>query len=299
MKISQNCVPVVHIVLLFIGLCHGNDSFFNDNGNLQLPKTNIIGWMEAIEDFYLLSGITIPGTHDSMALYGGPVAECQAWDLKDQLRAGIRYLDLRVFALEDTLYVMHGVMYQHTTFSEVLQTIREFLSEFGSEVVLVRVKPDLFDKDRVEGIVESMISNDNDVWVSSEIPSIGQVRGKLVFVQKEDFKLGVPLLETDTKGDYEVTDVADKEKKIVTHLTQATEFCGGDNLVLTYSSGTGIGTFWGMFLTPKRVAEKVNPWLDQYLRQFFADLPRPCFGIIAMDFPGVDLIQTVIGSNKW
>lgn len=118
-------------------------------------------------------------------------------------------------------------------------------------------------------------------------------------MQKSSFKLGVPLLETDKKGDYEVTNIADKEKIIVKDLTQATEDIGGDNIVLSYSSGTGVGTLRGMFLFPKKVAEKVNPWLDQYLSHFYNNHPRSCFGIIAMDFPGTDLIQTVIKFNTW
>ncbi|XP_062321432.1 1-phosphatidylinositol phosphodiesterase-like [Osmerus eperlanus] len=286
-----------YALLLFMAFSHGKD-LFNDNGNLQLPDSYNIGWMGAIEDDTFVSNITIPGTHDTMALYGGPLAECQAWNLNDQLRAGIRYLDLRIFALENKLYVMHGVVYQHTSFIDVFDTIRAFLSEFPSEMVLVRVKPDLFDKDNVEKMVEKMVSNDKDVWVRSVMPTMGMARGKIVFVQKSSFKLGVPLLETDTKGDYEVTHIADKENTIDKCLTQAAEDTGRDKIVLSYSSGTGVGTFWGMFLTPKKVSEKIDPWLDQYLRRFFNDHPGSCLGVIAMDFPGIDLIQEVIKFNK-
>lgn len=167
----------LYTLLLFMGFSHGKDLFFNNDGNLQLPDSYNIGWMGAIEDDKLLSDITIPGTHDTMALHGGPMAECQAWDLSDQLRAGIRYLDLRIFALENKLYVMHGVVYQHTTFSAVLETIRAFLLQFPSEMVLVRIKPDLFNKDNVEKLVDILVRNDKDVWVRSEMPTISMARG--------------------------------------------------------------------------------------------------------------------------
>ncbi|XP_029535561.1 1-phosphatidylinositol phosphodiesterase-like [Oncorhynchus nerka] len=299
MRTAENALFChLYMLLLFVGFCQGKDLFFNDKG-LLLPESYKIGWMEAIDDDKLISDITIPGTHDTMALYGGPAAECQAWDLGDQLRAGIRYLDLRIFAFENKLYVMHWVVYQHKSFYEVLDTIRAFLSEFRSEAVLVRVKPDLFDKENVEELVGKMIIDDTDVWVKSDMPTMAEARGKMIFVQKSSFKLGIPLLETDSKGDYEVTHIADKENKIVKHLTQASGDCGGDYIVLSYSSGTGIGTLLGMFLTPKKVAEKINPWLDQYLRQFSRDHSSVCFGVIAMDFPGIDLIQTVIKINDW
>lgn len=132
--------------------------------------------MEAIDDDKLISDITIPGTHDTMALYGGPAAECQAWDLGDQLRAGIRYLDLRIFAFENKLYVMHWVVYQHKSFYEVLDKIRAFLAEFRSEAVLIRVKPDLFDKENDEELVGKMIIDDTDIWVKSDMPTMAEAR---------------------------------------------------------------------------------------------------------------------------
>uniref|UniRef100_A0A3Q3IPZ1 Phosphatidylinositol-specific phospholipase C X domain-containing protein n=1 Tax=Monopterus albus TaxID=43700 RepID=A0A3Q3IPZ1_MONAL len=272
------------------------DVFFNDNANLILPGSYNIPWMAGIQDFRTLSLITIPGTHDSMAVHGGPEAECQVLSLRDQLRAGIRFLDLKVFGLGNTLYVMHGVMYEHSTLKDVLDTVNAFLSEFKTEAVLIRVQPESFEKSTVNEMVRSLIVNYQHVWVASGMPNMGQVRGKIVFFT---FTLGIPLIDTAVKGNSKVSNVKDKDNKIIHQLNQATEACGGDNAVLTYTSGTGFGTFWGMFLTPKRVAERVNPWLNQYLRQFYPNQPRPCFGIIAMDFPGFDLIQTVIGLNRW
>lgn len=280
-------------------MCHGKNFFFNDDNNLILPGSYHVPWMAAIPDFRTLSQITIPGTHDSMALYGGPEVERQAWSLSDQLRAGIRFLDLKVFGLGDTLYVMHGVLYQRSTLKEVLDTVRAFLSEYKSEAVLIRVQPESFEKSTVNKMVQSLIGNDQNVWVSSGMPSMGQIRGKIVFVQKSTFTLGIPFIDTDGKGSNKVSHIKDKDNRIIKQLNQAAEACGGSNAVLTTTSGSGLGTFWGMFLTPKRVAEKVNPWLNQYIRQFYPNQPRPCFAIVAMDFPGIELIHTIINLNWW
>lgn len=255
--------------------------------------------MSSIQEFRILSSVTIPGTHASMALHGGPEAECQVWSLENQLRAGIRFLDLKVFALGDTLYVMHGVMYEHSTLKEVLDTVRAFLSEFKKESVLIRVQPEFFDKNTVNEMVQKLIGNDKNVWVSSGMPTMHQIRGKIVFVQKNTFTLGIPLIDTAGKAGDKVSNVKDKDKSIISQLTQANDAQSGDNIMLTYAGGTGFGTFWGMFLTPKRVAEQINPWLNQYVRQFFPNQPRPCFGVVAMDYPGIDLIRTIIDLNWW
>ncbi|XP_056619039.1 1-phosphatidylinositol phosphodiesterase-like [Triplophysa dalaica] len=288
------------LMFLFLKI-QGQERAFNDKMTLSLPDSYNIGWMQTLDDHQLISDITIPGTHDTMALYGGPAAECQKLSLEDQLMAGIRYLDLRVFASEKKLYVMHGVIYEHSSFPKVLKTIKAFLSEFRSETVLVRVKPDLFDKSNVQVLIQNMIENDSDFWIQSLIPTMGDVRGKIVFVQKDSFKMGVPLLETDTKGDYEVTHVEEKENDIRENLRKANEYCGDDlqsSVVLTYSSGTGIGTLGGMFLTPKRIAKEINPWLYGYLDEVSSKNPKICFGVVAMDFPGFDLIQMVINFNN-
>lgn len=280
------------------GEINGQNQAFNDEQTLQLPEFYKIDWMKELPGNMILSGITIPGTHDTMALSGGVAAQCQAWSLEDQLKAGIRYLDLRVFALGDTLYLMHGVIYERSTFKKAVETIKTFLSAYPSETVLVRVKPDLIDKHKVQEVIQKLAESDSSFWVTSSMPSLNQARGKIVFVQKNDFTLGVPLVETDTKGDYEVVHIEVKEKAISEHLNQAMTMCTQETLVLTYSSGTGIGTFKGMFLTPKRVAEKIDPWLYNKLNTVFAQKQYLCFGVIAMDFPGLDLIQSVIKFNQ-
>ncbi|KAK6326281.1 hypothetical protein J4Q44_G00019260 [Coregonus suidteri] len=59
----------LYMLLLFVGFCQGKDLFFNDYKGLLLPESYKIGWMEDIDDNKLISDITIPGTHDTMALY--------------------------------------------------------------------------------------------------------------------------------------------------------------------------------------------------------------------------------------
>ncbi|XP_072515529.1 1-phosphatidylinositol phosphodiesterase-like [Salminus brasiliensis] len=294
-----NQILGVSLLIFLLGktLGQSQNQAFNDGEKLQLPLNYKINWMSSLNDNFYLSDLTLPGTHDTMALYGGPAVDCQSWTLADQLKAGIRYLDFRAFAFGDSLHLMHGVVFELSTFKEALETIKTFLSEYPTETVLVRVKPELFNKENVQGLVEQAIYNDRNVWVSSTIPNLGEVRGKVVFVQKDSFKLGVPLFETDTKGDYEVTHIKDKEQEIVQHVNQAINQCGGSSIVLTYSSGTGIGTFEGMFLTPKRVAEKIDPWLYNYLQVYLNNVPDICMGVIAMDYPGLDLIQTIIKFN--
>ncbi|XP_052002664.1 uncharacterized protein LOC127657791 [Xyrauchen texanus] len=271
---------------------------FNDFNTLIFTKSYEIDWMRSINNNKLISTITIPGAHDAMALYGGPAAKCQSLSLEHQLLAGIRYLDLRVSG--ENLKIKHGIFYQHITFPEVLNIIKDFLSKHKSETVLVRVKPVNWFKGRVQNLIQNIINNDNDVWISNSIPNIGDVRGKVVLVQKESFTLGIPLFSTDNNGDYKVTDINDKIVKVQSHLMEAANKCTNkvpSEVILSYSSGTSVGTRKGFTLMPSTVAKNINPWLYDYLKTAYEMNPKSCYGIIAMDFPGFDLIQMIIKFN--
>ncbi|XP_009290935.1 1-phosphatidylinositol phosphodiesterase-like [Danio rerio] len=280
---------------IFVLLLHksAQQHVFNDQETLSLPTNYKTDWMETLDGNMFISNITIPGTHDTMALHGGAAAECQSWSLENQLLAGIRYLDLRVSG--NNLKVVHGVISQHTTFADVLNIVKGFLSQHKSETVLLRVK--LESKGPFPDDVANQLKNDPGCWVNNEIPQLEDVRGKIVFVQKKNFKLGVPLLETDKKGDYKVGNVEKKKAKIIEHLKQALEPCEVKAVVLNYSSGTG-WPLGRLDRTPKNVAKKINPWLYSHLEGASKENIKLCFGVIAMDFPGLDLIQLIISFNK-
>nr|XP_017206920.1 uncharacterized protein LOC100150707 [Danio rerio] len=266
---------------------------FNDKATLNLPPSYRVGWMETLDDEKLISEVNIPGTHETMALLKIPGSQCQSWSLENQLKAGIRYIDLRVKG--KNLKIVHGWIPQLTTFAEVFDTTKRFLSQYETETVLIRVKH-VKSRGRFPENVIHQLKNDPGCWVSERIPQIREVRGKIVFVQKNSFKLGIPLLETDQKGDYKVFRIKKKEDKITEHLKQALGALKTNRAVLSYSSGTGLPLLiiWN---TPNHVAKEINPWLYGHLSGISKQNPKGCFGIIAMDFPGFDLIQKIIGFN--
>ncbi|XP_048116844.1 1-phosphatidylinositol phosphodiesterase-like isoform X2 [Alosa alosa] len=275
------------------------DQSFNDAADLNLPEPYDIGWMKSIDNNKFISDITVPGTHDTMALHWGSFVECQAWSLETQLKAGIRYLDLRVKMWNKELKLVHGYFSQHITLPEVLSIIQTFLKDYVSEAILVRVKlENVTQKQDAKNLIESFLKDNPDIetWDKSNVPSMGDVRGKIVFIQKEEFTLGIPIHGTDASEDYKVRKIDEKKEKIKNHLKKAGEMCGNGEVILTYSSGTGLPNM-ALTLTPKVIAQKINPWLNEYLNH--DNLKNiPCFGVIAMDFPGFDLIKRVIGLNK-
>ncbi|HEU4532474.1 MAG TPA: phosphatidylinositol-specific phospholipase C domain-containing protein, partial [Polyangiaceae bacterium] len=99
-------------------------------------------WMSALNGELLLSQITVPGTHDTMALYE-PVAgtaKCQSLSLADQLNAGVRFLDVRCRHFNNAFTIHHGSVYQNANFDDVLGATFAFLNAHPSEAVIMSVK---------------------------------------------------------------------------------------------------------------------------------------------------------------
>ncbi|KAL2103998.1 hypothetical protein ACEWY4_000866 [Coilia grayii] len=250
--------------------------------------------MSSISNNKRITAITIPGTHDSMALYNGftlMFAKCQAWSLPNQLLAGIRYLDLRV---KVDLHIVHGPVDQRITFPQVLHHVQDFLSQHQTETVLIRMKPEGSEKNDVQKQVENVIKGKENIWTNENIPTMGEARGKVILVQKNEFTLGIKTFNTDQPNDYKVSSIENKKIKIAQHLTEAGKKCaeGSNEVIVSYSSGTG-GPHCNLIRSPEKVARNIDPWLSEHLN----GLHGPCYGVIAMDFPGIDLIEKIIKIN--
>jgi 1-phosphatidylinositol phosphodiesterase len=103
-----------------------------------------LNWMAVFPDSTKINSLSIPATHESMALYGGSVgyvAICQVKSLNDQLTMGIRALDIRCRHINNTFAIHHGQIYENATFgNDVLAVCRSFLLSHPSETILMRVK---------------------------------------------------------------------------------------------------------------------------------------------------------------
>ncbi|XP_020781526.2 1-phosphatidylinositol phosphodiesterase [Boleophthalmus pectinirostris] len=249
-------------------------------------------WMSQLPDAQPLSEVTMPGTHNTMALFGGIYAECQTWSLASQLRAGVRFLDIRVRHVNGNLTIHHGVSYQRAHFGHVLEGVVDFLTEFPTETVLMRVKEEFSETNDIYGAVVDYIhryAHWDLLWHSRLVPTLGEVRGKIIIMQ--DFSgpdLGMRYWSMDIADDWKVPTllhVKEKWQSVHNHL----EAAPGGNLAriyLTFSSGAGLFAF------PRAVAQRVNLQLYEYL-QAKTNLNQR-LGIICMDFPAAPMIQTII-----
>jgi hypothetical protein len=281
-------------------------------------KTATENWMGDLPDTVKLNEISIPGTHDTCALFGGGSAETQCFSLKEQLLAGIRYVDIRCRRSKDIFAIHHGQYYQKLTFGNVLQACQEFLQEHPNECILMRIKEE-YKADSEYSFLEIwnkyMVQRgfDNLFYTSTtqDIPRLGQVRGKIFVLEQASIprKYGIKLNSPDKvevqdyykvslsvlEGGLEKGEVAwpndppevslPTKKAIIDKYLDKSLASSGNKLILNSLNGQ----VW-----IEQVATEMNKHVYERIGSFRS--PRNV-GVIIMDFPGERLIYRIIARN--
>lgn len=167
-------------------------------------------WLRAVPDSKAICDINLPGTHDSAAinaLLSTPYA-CHSHTLSQQMLYGVRLLDIRLSVHENrgefTFITCHGDIgpNEYQTFPSALDECRAFLSGNPSEFIAMSLKVDDWNKiTNKTGAYTALANllNGYPVYTSANMPTLGQVRGKIYLLNRmtNDLNLGVPIGWTD------------------------------------------------------------------------------------------------------
>lgn len=94
-------------------------------------------FLSSISDSTSLSSLCLPGTHESLALYGWPLSTCQSPEasIPRQLNDGVRYLDIRLAPKglpgHERLLAYHGLTDERIELGKVLDECWKFLEGVG------------------------------------------------------------------------------------------------------------------------------------------------------------------------
>ncbi|GAO17800.1 uncharacterized protein UV8b_02100 [Ustilaginoidea virens] len=153
-------------------------------------------WMGELDDEWPLSVLSIPGTHNSPTCHTAlPSVRCQAVGVPQQLRNGVRFLDVRVSASkdDDVLTLVHSAFPISLTgskyFADMLHDIYSFLEENPSEAIIMSVKREgtgkASDGQMARYLKHGYLDKQQDRWwVEPKFPTLGQARGKIVLVRR-------------------------------------------------------------------------------------------------------------------
>ncbi len=303
-------------------------------------------WMESVSDGKLISELTIPGTHDSAtynpkdwsALAPVQATQCQTLSIEDQLKNGVRFLDIRL-KNDNGLRLYHNVVDLKLTFeADILAVCKGFLEANPTETILMSIKnesePNKSSTESIAAFFKLLTSTlfdqayKNIIYNRNELPLLGGVRGKIVLFRRfaipektsADF-CGLNITDNfpdDTSSGFtnETINyyVQDAYKSWDEHWTSTVPKAKFDNhvkpcLVKAVSDGSPTTIYLNFLSATGMDAGIIGNTTPKYL----SDTVNPCvitylggsgqgknrFGIVIIDFPTPDLIKALIKSNGY
>lgn len=290
-------------------------------------------WMETVPDETKLSNMSIPGTHDSCTQYVDMryIFQCQDASVATQLIYGYRYLDMRLVlekrSGQETLVLKHNIARCKTsnspfagtlTLDDVLRDVSAFLDVHPTETVILCMKAENSKDDvaEIQKVLYETIGKDPERWyLKNEIPTLGEVRGKIVLATRFDDKFPVgfercglyfgwadqgnrtvlsdPTANSVINGretlcvqDRYNYDVDDKITAIHTCLDNSR--AADDTFFLNFTSTSGSGKVGH----PKEYAKHIN--LDLYDYDWQAGT---AYGVVIVDFAPKKIAEKIYQTN--
>ena len=264
---------------------------YNDSSH---PSIYNLTWMQSIPDSTKLSSMTIPGTHNSCALHGICCARTQSWSLPEQMKAGLRYFDIRLRLYNNTLRSFHAFVDQVDTFDVILSYALNFLNQYPSESIIMQLVKEHTDKNctkKMPELYEEYTKNIKDkiIEFKNDI-TMGEIRGKILIIKIYGRSTRfMPGFVIQNKWSINTRfSLNNKKRKIKENLHRALAFNNNKNslIFLNYLSAS---SDYAM-MTPYTAAKKCNKVAMRY---------KGRLGIILADYPGEDLIKHLIEQNNF
>jgi len=147
---------------------------------------DIRAWMGGVDPNTLVADLTLPGSHETCARYGGAAYECQALSIADQLDLGIRYLDIRLVRKGDQYHAYHGNWSQDISLDQICEQCAIFLAHHPTETVLMLVSQE-GDGDPVpfaRGLDPFFSRSGKLFYTDNSSPSLKDAAGKIVLLRR-------------------------------------------------------------------------------------------------------------------
>ncbi|ALG10210.1 phosphatidylinositol-specific phospholipase C [Kibdelosporangium phytohabitans] len=245
-------------------------------------------WLGSLRDDVSAGLLSVPGSHESCARYGGAWVACQTLDIASQLNYGARFLDIRcrVVGPDDdrSFAIHHGAFYQHLMFGDVLRQCAEFLEDNPSETIFMRVKQEYSD---VSDAAFKKVFDDRYLsdlfYTDSWVPDLGDVRGRIVLFGNVAGLGGIAYGGSNfvIQDDYTVTNIDDKIDEICDQANKSITRTDDDRVYINYVSGTD-----APWLSPQEIAYALQGPVQSALEATLVDPPDDLgpLGIMPLDY---------------
>ena len=238
-------------------------------------------WMKDIQDGTKIRDIAIPGSHDTMALYSiaDLAGQCQTLSLNDQLKLGVRFLDIRLKVNHDSLEAVHGFVDQKADFASINKTVTSFLEKNPTEFIIMSIKEEVDPGKGDPAFEKTLIKNlDHSVYLKEQkvLPTyIEEVRGKVLILSRyQNPTIGIPAyqgwvdsasftLPNDiyVQDTYKITSKEQKQEEVIKCFNEP-----GHALKINFLSAYRTNGF-----PPSQAmtaAKDINPWINKEISKY-------------------------------
>jgi 1-phosphatidylinositol phosphodiesterase len=284
---------------------------------------DISNWMGLVNDSKKLSELSIPGTHNSAARYiDSNRLTTQTDGIREQLDAGIRFLDIRVGYTGGGFQLYHEDVSLNLRFGPLRDILKTFLKSHPRETIIMSLKKedDAPEGDNAKGVnfaarFDQYVAEDPSLWyLRNAIPTLGEVRGKIVLFRRFSLAKGAaarginafdgfpggnggstgtiegpPKLRIQDEFGLKSTKITSKWSAIEKILKEASAPGHADVLYVNYCSAAGIvvNDF------PLSASNYINPRIVTY----FNANKKGRFGIVVTDFQTTEINTLIAGTN--
>ena len=264
-------------------------------------------WMSKVDDNKKIVELSIPGTHDSGATHSifDVAGKCQDLSIKQQLKIGVRFFDIRLQQVNDSLNVVHSFVDQNLSFEKVLKDMDGFIKENNSEFLIVSIKEDADSKNSNKSfdklVLEYLNRYDKTICLDNNLPeTIKEARGKIYILSRFSSEIGIQAYmgwqDSTTftidnlyvQDNYCIDDIYIKKEDILNTLNYSKT--NQDKLVLNFTSCYLDYGFPPTYAAPP--AKDINPWLIKTINE-----NDDSVGIIVADFISKEMASAIYKRN--
>eukprot|EP01061_Rhynchopus_euleeides_P027209 TRINITY_DN442_c2_g1_i1.p1 TRINITY_DN442_c2_g1~~TRINITY_DN442_c2_g1_i1.p1 ORF type:complete len:591 (+),score=112.07 TRINITY_DN442_c2_g1_i1:40-1812(+) len=297
------------------------------HSGLMPPESREQEWMRGVQGKTPFFELTIPGTHDSGAIYINclapweSVGTTQCDEIKDQLELGIRFLDIRLTDTDGSIWnplsdgwnvgglftVRHGELAFGDFHTRVWEPVIDFLIAHPFETVVMSVKKEV-DPFSGDVFLQKYLSHPMFMTethtggpLTGSLP-LEDMRGRIVFVRRSGFDGwnagGLDWEHTRYQDMYDLGTVPDfdrKEARIKKHfkevnLLSALQNPGIDTVHVNFASAQTLGTL--IFIN--------SLFQNNVVEEFITKDVLQGGSIVPMDYPSGDYaITPLMDNNDW
>ena len=238
-------------------------------------------WLKDIPENTLLRDVSLPGSHDTMALYSiaDLAGQCQTLSLNEQLNLGVRFLDIRLKEDKDSLKAVHGFVDQKASFSDINKTVTSFLEKHPQEFIIMSIKeeadPSGSDISFEQALIKAL---DSDVYLKDQrdLPTyVSEIRGKVLLLSRyKDSTIGIPAFDgwSDSasftlpndiyvQDTYKITSKEQKQEEVVKCFNET-----GHALKINFLSAYRTNGFPPSYAMS--AAKDINPWINKEIDKY-------------------------------